>query len=253
MKDIYNQSAIGWCDLTWNPWWGCHKISEGCRNCYADAGSKRFGHDVWGLKAPRRFLSDDNWEKPLKWNMQAQLQGKRLRVFGGDMCDLFEDRPDLVGHRQLFWKLVNLTPCIDWQLCTKRPENILSMLPPDWGKGYPNIWMGTTIESNKYVHRADLLRAVPAVVRFISYEPALGPLEMLKLNGLDWLIYGGEQCFGFTQDETEWAKDIEARCKKAGVVFYYKQSSGNPGKVVKTLECKTIHDFPRARLPLLLV
>jgi protein gp37 len=186
------KTTISWTDHTFNIAWGCTKVSPGCKNCYADALSHRYGHDVWGPGKPRRIFGEKHWREPLQWNSQAQSQGVRHRVFCSSMCDVFEDHPTIDGEREKLWSLIRATPWLDWQLLTKRPGRIRPALPADWGGGYGNVWLGTSIESNDYTARADILRTIPATVRFISYEPALGPLDQLNLTGIDWLIYGGE-------------------------------------------------------------
>jgi hypothetical protein len=102
------------------------------------------------------------------------------------MCDNFEGHPTIDAERAKLWPLIRATPWLDWQLLTKRADRIADNLPPDWGKGWPNVWLGVSIENNDYVGRADHLRKIPAAVRFVSYEPALGPLDRLNLKGIDW-------------------------------------------------------------------
>jgi protein gp37 len=140
------------------------------------------------------------------------------------MCDLFEDHPVANDYRPEVWQMYRNTPYLDWIILTKRPERIVECPPEDWGNGYPNVWLGVTIECQNYAGRADSLKKIPAVVRFISYEPALGPLK-LDLTGIDWVIYGGESGPGFRPHDIQWAKDMRAACESSGTVFFYKQSS----------------------------
>ena len=128
----------------------------------------------------------------MTWNREAEANGIRQRVFCSSMCDVFEDHPTIDAEREKLWPLIRATPSLDWQLLTKRADRMADRLPADWGGGYPNVWIGVSIENNDYVDRADRIRDIPAVVRFISYEPALGPLDQLNLSGIDWVIYGGE-------------------------------------------------------------
>jgi protein gp37 len=130
---------------------------------------------------------------------------------------------------------------------TKRAERIAVCLPDDWQDGYPNVWLGVSIESNEYRWRADHLREVPAVVRFISYEPALGPLNQLDLRGIDWVIYGGESGPRFRKHHLDWPRQIRDICRAAGVAFFYKQSSAIRTEMETTLDGETIHEFPTPR------
>lgn len=178
-------SGISWTDHTFNPWWGCVKVSPGCKHCYAEAFSKRVGEAVWGERAPRRFFGDKHWAAPLKWNAKAVKEGVRRRVFCGSMCDWAEDRGDLIYEREKLWELIRATPGLDWLLLTKRPENIAGMLPKDWrAGGYSNVWLGTTVENQEAAEkRLSVLLEVPAVVHFASMEPLLGAVV---LN--EWLV-----------------------------------------------------------------
>ena len=115
-------SKIEWTHHTFNPWWGCTRVSAACVHCYAETWSKRLGKKLWGPKAPRRFLSDAYWMEPIKWNREAKQQGHRARVFCASMADVFEARSDLNASRERLWKLIEETPQLDWLLLTKRPE-----------------------------------------------------------------------------------------------------------------------------------
>lgn len=191
-------TSISWTDNTFNVVLGCTKISEGCKFCYALLVAKRMGLDVWGPEKPRKVLSKDYWERPYKWNRRAKSSGRRERVFCSSMADVFEDHPTVDQERERLWPVIKATPFLDLLILTKRPDRIQANLPADWGEGYPNVWLGVSIENENWVSRADHLRIIPAVVRFVSYEPALGLLDRLNLKGLDWLIYGGEVAVGRT-------------------------------------------------------
>jgi protein gp37 len=224
------KTKIAWTDHTFNPTWGCTKVSPGCLNCYAELLAHRFGYNVWGPNAERRIFGDKHWREPLIWDTQAAEEGKRHHVFCGSMCDAFEDHPAINGERERLFQIIRQAPNLDWLLLTKRAERIAQSLPADWGSGYSNVWLGVTIECNQYSYRADFLRKIPAVVRFISYEPAIGPLEM-DLNGIDWLIYGGESGPKFRKDNPEWTRKIRIQCDAAGTAFFFKQSAGlHPGR-----------------------
>ncbi|HEY2512934.1 MAG TPA: DUF5131 family protein, partial [Polyangiaceae bacterium] len=114
-------SKIQWTDHTFNPWWGCQRVSPGCEHCYAEAFAKRTGHGVWGPTAQRRFFGEAHWKEPLKWNEAAKRSGQRARVFCASMADVFEDRWELEPHRARLAGLIRVTPHLDWLLLTKRP------------------------------------------------------------------------------------------------------------------------------------
>lgn len=220
-------SAIEWTHHTFNPWWGCTKVSPGCKHCYAEAFARRIGRDNWGARATRRFFGDAHWREPLKWNAEAARAGVRRRVFCASMADVFEARHDLVPHRERLWRLVGETPALDWLLLTKRPERVLAAVP--WGKKWPaNVWVGVTAENQRWAQkRIPILLDFPAAVRFLSCEPLLGPLDLRQwLNGsrrVDWVIAGGESGHGARPMNPEWARHIRNQCLAAGVPFHFKQ------------------------------
>ena len=182
-------SKIEWTDHTFNPWWGCQRVSLGCERCYAETFSKRLGLKLWGPESagtPRRFFGDKHWAEPLKWDRKAAAEGVRRRVFCASMADVFEDRGDLVGHRERLFRLIRTTPSLDWLLLTKRPQNLKRMLPLAWEmEGMPaNVWLGTTAEDQARAdERIPPLLSLDAAVHFVSYEPALGPVTFRE----DWL------------------------------------------------------------------
>lgn len=251
-------TKISWCDHTWNPWMGCIKVSRGCDHCYAETLiTGRMGKpDLWGpaKRAMRQRTSPANWRKPLAWNRNAgDLRsrgvsgeaGVRL-VFSGSLCDVFEDHPDANAARLDHWQLIRETPRLNWQLLTKRPENFMSMLPTDWGDGYPNVWLGVSVENMDVEWRVKILRETPARVRFLSYEPALGPLDDLDLDGIDWVIYGGESGPGFRPDDDQWARTMRSMCRGAGNAFFFKQTSAMRSGERPILDGRTYHEFPAA-------
>lgn len=228
------KTLIAWTDHTFNIAWGCTKISPGCKNCYADNLSARYGHHVWGPGTPRRTFSEKHWATPLTWDVESQMGVAGVRgperhhlVFTSSMCDVFEDHPTIDRERQKLWPLIRATPHLTWQILTKRPDRIAANLPPDWGAGYHNVWLGTSIERDDYCHRAEILKAIPAVVHFISYEPALGPLPSLDTRGLEWVIVGGESGREWRAHEMDhaWAREVRDKCQTTGTAFFFKQSS----------------------------
>ena len=223
-------SKIEWTHHTYNSWWGCVKVSPGCQNCYAETFAKRTGHNIWGPAATtqRRIFGDKHWAEPIKWNTDAVKAGERRRVFCSSMADVFEDHPQLPPERVRLWKLIDQTPALDWLLLTKRPENILDMVPDEWrtvGRWPQNVWAGTTIENQDVViDRLDELIRVPAPVRFLSCEPLLGPLDVSEwLDFISWVIVGGESGPHARPMHPDWARSLRDQCQAAGVAFHFKQ------------------------------
>lgn len=217
-------SSIEWTNHTFNPWWGCVKVSPACKHCYAEAWSKRVGQAVWGIKAPRRFFGPKHWAEPIKWDRRAAEQGIRQRVFCASMADVFEDRADLDEARSALWELIEQTPNLDWLLLTKRPERIAATVP--WKDVWPaNVWIGTTVETQEYAEeRLPYLAALPAAVRFISAEPLLGPLDLTPwLDRLDWVITGGESGPKARPTSPSWFHQLLNQCMAAEVAFHFKQ------------------------------
>lgn len=245
------QSNIEWTDATFNPWVGCTKISPACDNCYAEGWSKRAGRDVWGPRAERQRTKPATWNGPRKMNADADAFGaehERPRfVFCASLADVFDNRaPE--GARDDLWQLIRDTPRLVWLLLTKRPQNIEKMLPDDWGDGYPNVWLGTTVEDQK---RADMnvpaLLSVPAVRRFLSCEPLVGPIDLTtidfefgttRINALagtygftadahcsriHWVITGGESGSGARPADPNWYRSLRDQCARASVPFHFKQ------------------------------
>lgn len=258
-------TEIAWCDHTFNPWWGCQRVSPGCENCYAESFAKRVGHGkrlpmIWGPASTteRQFFGDAHWNEPRKWNAKAERDGVRRRVFCASMADVFEDREDLVAPRERLFRLIDGTPHLDWLLLTKRPENVNRLTPLRlWGTLYnrglpPNVWIGTTVEDQKRAHeRVPELLKVHARVRFLSCEPLLEPVT-LRLSDwgscfhegregsddqanhrecashLDWIIIGGESGGGSRPFDLAWARSIRDQCKAAGVACFVKQMGSSP-------------------------
>lgn len=220
------KTRIEWTHHTFNPWHGCTKISPGCANCYAETRDGRHLYepvDHWGPGAPRMRLSAEYWMQPYKWNRAAQKAKERRRVFCASMADIFEVEAPQQEQRRL-WPLIEGTPDLDWQLLTKRPERILEVIPAPWRESPPaNVWYGTSIENADYVWRVRALREVPAAVRFLSVEPLLGPIPNLPLDGIGWVIVGGESGSGARPMQPAWARQIRDQCAAAQVPFFFKQ------------------------------
>ncbi len=218
-------SKIEWTDHTFNPWWGCTKVSEACKHCYAEAWSKRVGQKVWGPKANRRFFGEKHWLEPIKWNADAKANHRRRRVFCASMADVFEDRRELDAWRQKLWNLIEATPQLDWLLLTKRPELVAGLVR--WNADWPhNVWLGTTVENQESAEvRLPHLSRLPAAVRFISAEPLLGRLNIdaWLSSTIDWVITGGESGPKARPSSPSWFRELLGQCMAAGVPFHFKQ------------------------------
>ena len=220
-------SKIEWTDHTFNPWTGCTKVSPGCDHCYAEAWAKRSGLVQWGNN-PRRRTTENNWKEPVKWNAETgafnREYGHRPRVFCASLADVFDNQVPSTWRKDLF-ALIRECGRLDWLLLTKRPQNISKMLPSDWGAGYPNVWLGMTAEDQTYFdQRWKHLQEIPAVIKFISYEPAIGPLR-LPTDGPhpDWLISGGESGGWARPVKRRWIRDVIADCRDHDVAVFHKQ------------------------------
>lgn len=217
-----DHSAIEWTEATWNPVTGCDKVSPGCAHCYAETFAERW-RGIPGHPYEQGFdlrLWPERMELPLRWQ-------RPRRIFVNSMSDLFhEDIPEEF-ITQVFDTMVRA----DWhvfQILTKRPQRLAELAPRlPWPE---NVWMGVTIENNRWVGRADLLRCVPSAVRFISAEPLLSALPDLDLNGLDWLIAGGESGHKHRPPKLEWFLDLRDRCIAENVAFFFKQWGGRTPK-----------------------
>ena len=227
------ETGISWTDHTFNPWWGCEKVSPACDSCYAESTANRYGPKVWGKDAPRRFFGDKHWNEPIGWDKKASKEGVRRRVFCASMADVFEDRRELDKARLLLWDVIEATPDLDWLLLSKRPENFRAMLPPSW-MILPrlNVWLGVTAENQRRAdERIPLLLKTPAVVRFVSAEPLLEPVNFSRFrDGLDWVIVGGESGPGCRPMEVKWATDILHQSRAMGFAYFMKQLGGHPDK-----------------------
>ncbi len=222
-------SKIAWTDNTFNPWEGCTRVSPGCQHCYAEGQNKRFrGGRNWGPGAERRRQSETYWLGPPRWEHQAAAGGKRIRVFCGSICDAF-DLEAPVNLRKRLFEIIRQTPHLDWQLLTKRPENIDKFLPRDWGQGWTNVWLGCTVEDRcRLDQRFPILRRIPARVRFLSCEPLLEDLGEVDFSGMHWVIVGGESGRSARPFDLGWARVIQLQCKAQGIPFFSKQLGARP-------------------------
>jgi protein gp37 len=243
---VSDKSAIQWTDATWNPVTGCSKVSPGCAHCYAETLSLRFG---WSQRpwlpefaTENVVLHPERLDQPRRWR-------RPRRVFVNSMSDLFHE---LVPDAFIF-EVFDRMAQADWhtyQLLTKRPERMARVvksyyaLHPD-GAPLPQLWLGTSIENDRWTTRAEAVRQTPAAVRFISAEPLLGPLASLDLSDIDWLIVGGESGAGARPMHAEWALDLRDQATESGTAFFFKQWGGRTPKAHgRELEGRTWDEYP---------
>lgn len=251
-----DQTAIAWADRTHNHWEGCQKVGPGCDHCYAEVRNARFGSGTapnWGPGAPRRLTSQQNRNKPLRWQREAEADGSRPFVFCSSLADVFDNAVDVQWRRDLF-DLIRETPHLTWLLLTKRPGMIVRLYgeamldPPDGGSGYPwpsNAAIGCTVVNQEEADRdvSKLLAAKSALnpaFAFLSMEPLLGPVDLTRLaftsgtyNALigtprvDWVITGGETTQGDHRARPQhpgWFRSIRDQCARYGVPYHHKQN-----------------------------
>ena len=224
-------TSIEWTDKSWNPVTGCTKVSPGCIHCYAEAITKRF-------RFPNGFnltLHPERLEQPLSWK-------KPCRIFVNSMSDLFHEEIPLEFIQSVF-QTIKRTPQHTYQILTKRPERMVELTPHL--EFHKNIWLGVSVESQGYISRIDLLRQVPANVRFLSCEPLLGSLY-LDLTNIHWVIVGGESGQKHRPMNIEWAEDIRDQCRRSKVAFFFKQVGGRTSKAGgNSLDGRKYLEFPK--------
>jgi protein gp37 len=232
-----DRSGIEWTDATWNPVRGCQKVSPGCKHCYAETFSERF-RGVPGHPFEQGFdlrLVPDALDLPRRW------RSGRL-VFVNSMSDLFQDEVPTEFIQRAF-AVMRECPQHQFQVLTKRAERLFALAPNlDWA---PNVWMGVSVENDDYKWRIDLLRRVPAAIRFVSVEPLLGPIEKLPLKGIHWVIAGGESGPRAREMKPEWARSIRDQCVDSGVPFFFKQWGGVQRKLAgRRLDRREWNEMP---------
>lgn len=236
-----DRSAIEWTEASWNPATGCSKVSPGCAHCYAETFAERW-RGIPGHPYEQGFdlrLWPERLGLPLRW------QRPRL-IFVNSMSDLFHENIPTDFVLRVF----DVMRRADWhtfQILTKRATRMVELADElDWP---PNVWMGVSIENRRFVHRADLLREVPAAVRFISAEPLLGSLEGLVLRDIHWLIAGGESGHHHRRVSPDWLRDLRDRCAEEGTAFFFKQWGGAHAKARGRELDGLTHDAMPARRP----
>ncbi len=230
-------SSIEWTQMTWNPTTGCTKISAGCKHCYAEVLSKRLkamGQEKYknNFKLtihPKTLLIPFTWTKP------------RI-VFVNSMSDLFHEKVPLSYIQQVF-EVMNKCPQHQFQVLTKRAERLEQISHElTWTE---NIWMGVSVEDNRVINRIDHLRNTGAVIKFLSIEPLIGSVGEINLEGIDWVIVGGESGFNSREIKEEWVLDIKRQCRISRVAFFFKQWGGKNKKVSgRLLKGRTYDEFP---------
>ena len=233
-------SQIEWTEATWNPTTGCNKVSPGCKFCYAERFAKRL-QNMGVEKYAQGFqltLHPEVLEDPLHWR-KPQL------IFVNSMSDLFHEQIPLSFLESVF-ETMGQASWHRFQVLTKRAERLSELDSElDW---HPNVWMGVSVENQRYEHRIDLLRETNAEVKFLSLEPLIGPLPNLNLEEIDWVIVGGESGFKPRPIDPDWVRDIRDQCIAAAVPFFFKQWGGkNKKKAGRTLDNRTWNQMPREK------
>lgn len=233
-------SKIEWTETTWNPVTGCTKVSPGCKNCYAERMAYR-------LKAMGSANYKNGFEltchpdlinTPLKWK-------KNKIVFVNSMSDLFHNEVPVNFIKKIFGTMFTASNH-QFQVLTKRAQRLYELNDLlIWPK---NIWMGVSIENSDYINRINFLRQTNAAIKFLSIEPLLGPLPNMDLNGIDWVIVGGESGPGARPVKEEWVIDIKKQCLKNNIPFFFKQWGGvNKKKTGRLLNGKLWDQMPRLK------
>ncbi len=243
------RSGIEWTEVTWNPTTGCDRTSPGCDNCYALTMAKRLramGQAKYQNDGDPRTsgpgfaltLHEDALDAPYRW------RSPRL-IFVNSMSDLFHPDVPLDFIQRVFTVMAE-TPRHTYQVLTKRSKRMAAAAPSlHWP---PNVWMGVSVETDRYTFRVDHLRSVGAAVRFVSAEPLLGPLPSLDLSSIHWLIAGGESGAKPRPPQQEWVRDLRDQCSAAGVSFFFKQWGGRTLKAnVRELDGNQHNEMPRSQ------
>lgn len=210
-----NPTKIEWTDRVWNPSKGCSKISEGCKNCYAASFAKR-------LQAMGMEDYKDGFKfqiLPHRLNEPLKIK-KPQRFFVNSMSDLFhEDMPD--EYLDQIFEIIKKTPQHTYQILTKRAENMFEYFQNH--NVTDNVWLGVTVENSSYTYRIDILRKIKSTIKFVSFEPLIGPIDKIDLENIDWVIVGGESGNRARLIKPEWVNNIYLQCKKQNIPFFFKQ------------------------------
>jgi len=251
-------SNIGWTHSTWNPWMGCDKIAPECAKCYISRVLLRMKRQPWG-----ELYQTKTWGDPVRWEIKAAAENRYYRVFTCSLSDFFHVKAD--AWRPHVWDIIRNTPHMVYLILTKRPELIAKRLPPDWGVGYSNVWLGVSSGCNQTLNKMDTLRQIPCALRFLSAEPLLENLTSIKLDGFGWVITGGESGAGneylWNSEQNwrnefnicgrrtmalSWAMNLLGITKGMGLPFFFKQTTApRPGQGEDALG-RVIQEFPLA-------
>lgn len=239
-------TAISWCDHTFNGWWGCTRVSPACDRCYAETFDKRvFGADGshWGPGVQRRTFSDAHWREPLKWNAKAAKDGVMRKVFAFSMADVFDEEAP-TGELEKLWTLIDATENLIWLLLTKRANGYRSKMPSRF-LNHPRVWKGVTCEDQKW-YEFRWPKMYENGVNWISYEPALGSLDLTLYPWPRWVVCGGESGNGFRAMPEEWAIRLRDQCAERGIPFFMKQFAGRTPAIGKALipPYLNVQEFP---------
>jgi protein gp37 len=246
-------TTIEWTDATWNPVAGCTVLTAGCTNCYAmrmaarlDAmGQAKYkgltrrsgGRSVWTGKVR---IDENSLAVPASWS-------KPRKVFVNSMSDLFHEAVP-AGFIRRVWNLMAKTPRHTYQILTKRPDRMAEVLSGDGFRLLSNVWLGTSVEDGRVLDRLDDLRAVPAAIRFVSFEPLIGSVAGSDLRGIHWAIVGGESGPRAREMKPTWVEEIEVMCRSSGTAFFFKQWGGKNKKATgRLLRGRTFDEMPRAQ------
>lgn len=252
-----DKTGIEWTDHTFNPWWGCARVSPACVHCYAATTAARYSKDdLWRRHGPRRMMADSYWRAPIGWNRKAKEAGQPARVFCASMADVFEVHPEPDVQAQLdtararLWELIDATPWLTWQLLTKRVEHVMELAP--YGSNWPaNVWIGTSVESQRWADaRIPTLLRIPAAQRFLSCEPLIESVDLRNVkasngalidclagdvktpageiyaacpNAVNWVIVGGESGKNARPMDPLWVARLRNPCVANRVPFFFKQ------------------------------
>ncbi|MEO6289169.1 MAG: phage Gp37/Gp68 family protein [Ginsengibacter sp.] len=231
------QSSIEWTEMTWNPTTGCNKVSAGCKYCYAEVMTRRL--QAMGIDKYKDGFKVRVHENAL--NIPYSWKGSKI-VFVNSMSDLFHPDVPLEFIQKVF-EVMNNTPQHTYQVLTKRAERLYELHHKlNWTK---NIWMGVSVEDERVTERIDFLRETNAVIKFLSCEPLIGPLQNLNLTNIDWVIVGGESGRKTRPIEHAWVWDIKLQCQEQEVAFFFKQWGGtNKKKAGRELAGMTYDEMP---------
>lgn len=238
-------SNISWTENTVNFWTGCKKVSPGCVNCYMKRilESKGVDSNIVRRTSNATFYQALYWKEP-------------KMIFTCSMADFFIEEAD--QWREEAWSVIRRTPQHKWQILTKRIERVKDHLPPDWGEGWDNVWLGTSIENQAYINRMDELARIPAKIRFISYEPLLGPIDLSSqvesgaIQKIQWIICGGESGYDhgkyrYRPCEISWIEDLVQQHKSYGLKVFTKQLGSYQAKKLKLRNWKgeNLQEWPK--------